>query len=32
MWDEVTWNNPLYIPIPDPIDWIYKALKDNTPE
>jgi len=28
----VTWNNPLYIPIPDPIDWIYKALNDNAPE
>jgi len=28
----VTWNNPLYIPIPDPIDWIYKALKANAPE
>ena len=27
----VTWNNPLYIPIPDPIDWIYNAFKDNEP-
>ena len=28
----VIWNNPLYIPIPDPIDWIYRVFKDNTPE
>ena len=27
----VTWNNPLYIPIPDPIDWRFKVFKDNTP-
>ena len=27
----VTWNNPLYIPKPEPIDSIYKVLKLNTP-
>ena len=26
-----TWNNPLNIPIPDPINWIFNVFKDNTP-
>ena len=29
---DVIWNKPLYIPIPDPIDWIYNILKLNIPE
>ena len=26
-----TWNNPLKIPIPDPINWRLNVFKDNTP-
>ena len=26
-----TLNKPLYIPMPDPIDWMYSVLKANTP-
>ena len=27
----LTWKNPLYIPMPDPIDWKINVFIDNTP-